>query len=91
VTITHPHHPLTGQPVEIVRIRRGSDPDRILRLPDGTHAAIAMRWTDYAASPEPTPHTGAGPLLDLEGLRQMVALLDHLRGPQRTPSRETTA
>ena len=91
MTITHPHHPLTGQHVDIVRLRRGPDPDRILRVPDGTHAAIAMSWTDYAASPEPTPRTGAIPLLDLEGLRQMVALLDHLRGQQRTPPRETTA
>ena len=89
MTITHPHHPLSGQHVDIVRIRRGPDPDLIIRLPDGTHTAIAMSWTDYAASPEPSPSAGAIPLLDLEGLRQMVVLLDHLRGQQRTPSQET--
>jgi hypothetical protein len=89
VTITHPHHPLSGQHVDIVRIRRGPDPDLIIRLRDGTHTAIAMSWTDYAASPEPTPSAGVIPLLDLEGLRQMVAFLDHLRGQQRTPSQET--
>src|SRR6516165_12645653 len=46
VTITHPHHPLRGQRCEVVFIRRGIDPDLILRLADGTHAAIAMSWTD---------------------------------------------
>ena len=90
MTITHPHHPLSGQRVDIVRIRRGPDPDLIIRLRDGTHTAIAMRWTDDAASPEPTPSAGVIPLLDLEGLRPMVAFLDHLRGPQRPPSQETT-
>src|SRR5260221_3785475 len=26
VTVTHPHHPLYGQQVEIIRVRRGPDP-----------------------------------------------------------------
>src|SRR6266700_5225917 len=26
VTVTHPHHPLYGQQVEIIRVRRGADP-----------------------------------------------------------------
>jgi hypothetical protein len=46
VTITPPHHPLCGQRCAVVRIRRGVDPDLILRLADGTHAAMAMSWTD---------------------------------------------
>ena len=87
VTITHPHHPLTGQRVDIVRIRRGPDPDLIIRLADGTYTAIAMSWTDYAASAEPIPRAGATPLLDIEGLWQIV----HLRKESRAPSRETPA
>jgi hypothetical protein len=89
VTITPPHHPLHGQHVDIVRIRRGPDPARIVRWPDGTHTASAMRWTDSAASPEPTPSAGVIPVLALEGLRQRVACLAHLRGPPRTPAQET--
>lgn len=85
VTITHPHHPLTGQRVDIVRIRRGPDPDLIIRLADGTHTAIAMRWTASAASAEPTPCAGATPLLDIEGLWQIVHLLAHLRQESRAP------
>jgi hypothetical protein len=46
VTITHPHHPLHGQRCEVVRIRRGVDPDLVIRLADGSHAAIAMSSTD---------------------------------------------
>lgn len=60
-------------------IRRGADPDLIVRLPDGHHAAIAMRWTDYAL-PEytisPPPLTG---LLDFQGLRQAAQLIANLR------------
>jgi hypothetical protein len=79
VTITHPHHPLRGHCVQIVRIRRGPDPDLIVRLPSGLHAAVAMSWTDYAAlpaleAPVPTPH-----LLEIEGLRRAAALIARLR------------
>ena len=52
-------------------------------------ALIYFGYTD-AASPEPTPSARVIPLLDLEGLRQMVAFLDHLHGQQRPPSQETT-
>src|SRR5204862_2845901 len=75
-TITHPHHPLCGQQVAIVRLRRGASPDLIVRLPDGNHAAIAMSLTDYGGASEQQPATSAAPaLLDLEGLRQAAALI----------------
>jgi hypothetical protein len=83
VTITHPHHPLRGQQVEIIQVRRGLDPDLIVRLPDGHHAAIAMSGTDWAS-----PHHGETPprpdhLLDLDGLRQARLLLDRISGEAR--------
>ena len=79
MTIIHPHHPLRGQRVQIVRIRRGPDPDLIVRLPDGLHAAVAMSWTDYAAlpalaAPSTTPH-----LLDIDGLRHAAEFIARLR------------
>ena len=85
--ITHPFHPLCGQQVEVVRVRRGADPDLIVRLPDGCHAALAMSWTDYAAPsglnldpPSVAPH-----LLDFDGLRQIAQLIDHFRQEGRYP------
>jgi hypothetical protein len=79
VTISHPHHPLRGQRVEIVRVRRGIEPDLIVRLPDGLHAALAVDWTDYlipdaAALSPPAPH-----LLAVDGLRQLVQLVAQVR------------
>jgi Family of unknown function (DUF5372) len=84
VTITHPHHPLRGQQLPIVCIRRGDKPDVIVRLPDGSHAAVALSATDYPADPLPAlPSAAAAHLLDLQGLRQLAQLVDDLRQPER--------
>jgi hypothetical protein len=87
VTITHPHHPLRGQRCEVVFIRRGVDPDLILRLADGTHAAIAMSWTDSGeAQTLSAAQSGPDlPRLDLQGLRQILQLFDQLRQEDRFP------
>jgi hypothetical protein len=79
VTIIHPCHPLNGQQVEVVRVRRGPDPDLIVRLPDGCHIAIAMSLTSYAGSIDTERLDERLPLLDLDGLRQIVAFMDALQ------------
>ena len=89
VTITHPHHPLYRQQVEVIRCRRGADPDLIVRLPDGRHAAVAMSWTDYAGATEPPTDPSPG-LLALAGLRQMVQWLDHWRQERRYDEESST-
>jgi hypothetical protein len=86
VTITHPHHPLRGQRVEIVRFHRGNDPDLIVVLPDGRHAAIALSSTDYASALESSPAVAAEHMLDLDGLRRVIQLLDRLAQPGDTTS-----
>lgn len=63
----------------MIRIRRGTDPDLIVRLPDGLHAAIAMSWTNYTAAAQPVPPPTSPHLLDLNGLRQVVQLIEHIR------------
>ena len=64
-----------------MRLRRGSDPDLIVRLPDGSHAAVAASSTDYAG-PSTAPSLTAPPaLLDLAGLRRLAELVAHLRTP----------
>lgn len=70
--MTHPHHPLYGHRVQLVRVRRGRDPDLIVRLPDGYHGAIAASLTDYAGAAPVDPAAGETPLLLLEGLWQMA-------------------
>ena len=44
VTITHPHHPLHGQTAEVIRIRRGVDPDLIVRTGGDTRTANFLVW-----------------------------------------------
>ena len=86
VTIIHPCHPLNGQQVEIVRVRRGPDPDLIVRLSDGRHAAVAMSMTSYAGPKENEWPDDRLHLLDLDGLRQIVAFLDALQVPTVSPA-----
>jgi len=86
VTVTHPHHPLLGQRVEIVRIRRGNDPDLIVALPDGRHTAIALSSTDYDSTPEIPPTVTAEHVLDLDGLRRVIQLLDRLAQAEHAAS-----
>ena len=78
VTITHPNHPLCGQQVEIIRIRRGVDPDIVVRLPNGHHVAIAMSGTDYANPGQSLPSTFFPHLLDFLGLLQTAKLVEHI-------------
>jgi hypothetical protein len=88
VTITHPHHPLRGQALPVVCIRHGEQPDVIVRLPDGSHAAVALHMTDYAADSPASPSPGTAPhLLDLQGLRRLAQFIDDLRRQGRLPQR----
>jgi len=87
VTIIHPHHPLRGQRCEVIRVRRGADPDVILRLPDGSRAAIALSWTDYGNVAPPEQSDSELPLLDLTGLRQAAQLIEQMRQEGRLPKR----
>jgi hypothetical protein len=82
VTVTHPCHPLHGQRVQLIRVRRGSDPDLIICLPDGYHGAIAASLTDYAGASE--ADSGATdatelPLLLIEGLWKMAQFIEQHR------------
>jgi len=88
VTITHPHHPLCGQQVEVIRVRRGADPDLIVRLPSGLHAAIAMSWTNYATASDPDSSPVSPHLLDVNGLHQIVQFIEQIRRNRCSPASE---
>ena len=77
--MTHPHHPLRGQRVQVVRVRRGPDPDLIIRMPDGYHGAIAASLTDYAGESEADPGLTEPPLLSVEGLWQIAQFIEQQR------------
>jgi len=86
VTITHPHHPLRGQQLPVVCVRHGERPDVIVRLPDGSHAAVALSATACAVDPSASlPPAAASHLLDLHGLRQLAQRIDALRRQGRLP------
>ncbi|MFL5666716.1 MAG: DUF5372 family protein [Ktedonobacteraceae bacterium] len=72
MTVTHPHHPLHGQRVQLIRVRKGPDPDLIIRMPDGYHGAIAASLTDYNGPPDPNVALIDPPLLAIEGLWQIA-------------------
>ena len=72
MTVTHPNHPLHGQRVQLIRVRRGPDPDLIIRMPDGYHGAVAASLTDYAGPVDPDLCVVAPPLLSIEGLWQIA-------------------
>ena len=70
--MTHPYHPLYGQRVQLIRVRRGPDPDLIICLSNGDHGAIAASLTDYAGAAPVDPDAVEPPLLSLEGLWQIA-------------------
>jgi hypothetical protein len=75
--------------VTVPRVRRGPDPDLILRFPDGFYGAIAASWTDYAVESGIAPFSDLPPLLDPLGLYQMAQLVAPLRNRHRSNEAET--
>ena len=69
----------------MVRVRRGADPDLIVRLPDGRHAAIARSWTAETLPPGGDEPSTVPPLLDVDGLRQLVVIIARIRAAPRVP------
>jgi hypothetical protein len=70
---------LYNQRVQIIRVRRGPDPDLIIRLPDGFHGAIAASLTDFAGASGVDPQSPASPLLSLDGLWKMTQFVAQRR------------
>jgi hypothetical protein len=89
VTVTHPYHPLYGKQVQIIRVRRGPDPDLIIRMPDGYHGAIAASLTDYAGASQADPSTASPSLLSIEGLWKITQFLEHIRQEASLAGRDT--
>lgn len=76
VTITHPHHPLTGRKLELLRAQRGRNSRLVVQLPDGSSRQIRRDWTDYHVSSDDPKHPVPSHLYTVEGLRQMITMLE---------------
>ena len=79
VTIIHPCHPLYSQRLKVVGLYRSDELWIIVQLPDSPHARIPAAWTDYGAPLEGDLPTAPRHLLDLDGLRQVIQVIDHIR------------
>lgn len=79
VRITHPHHPLAGTLVEVIRHRRGLRLGLIVRLPDGTSAGLSMEWVEPVQSEKVVEAEGQESELDVEGLRKMARVVGRLK------------
>jgi hypothetical protein len=74
VVLTHPTHPLRGQPLVVLHFRpKGDQPSVVVELPDGSVQAIPLAWTDRGA---PSPHQMAA---STDGRLSGLALLDLVR------------
>ena len=76
-------------------MRRGLDPDLIVRFPDGFHGAIAMSWTDYGSATDPfmikLAEQTSAPLLAIEGLIKASQLVTQLKRAQRSKNTNNRA
>jgi len=72
VRIIHPHHPLSGALVEVIRYRRNLRRGLIVRLPDGTAAGLSVEWVELVESGQSLKSGGQESELEVEGLRKMV-------------------
>lgn len=97
MTVTQPGHPRYLEKAQVIRVCKGSDPDLIVRFPDGRHSPIFASFTDYFANLPPqiekqttlTPTSADQPQLprlELKGLLRLVRFLQqHPTPPAALP------
>jgi hypothetical protein len=79
VTIIHPHHPLKGQKLELIRVLREPNSRLIVKLPDGASTHLERDWTDYAQLSGAVALPDSTHLLQIEGLRELIKMVDQTR------------
>jgi hypothetical protein len=91
VQVTYPHHPLTGQTVEVIRPYHKEDQSYWdIALPDGTRAFVPESWTRGDASP-PSLTPGELDARAVLALAKMVADLQAHHGQRGAPGDEHPA
>jgi len=75
ITITHPHHPLNGQTLELIGVLRGPNSRLVVRMPDGSPVHVVRDWTDYGRVSGDVELPAASHLLPVEGLRELIKII----------------
>lgn len=76
ITITHPHHPLSGQRIELLNVLRGPNSRLVVKMPDDSRALLPRDWTDYGCPAESCESVRVTHLLPVEGLRELIKIID---------------
>ena len=93
--MTHPHHPLFGQVVPILRPyhRQTGESQIVIPLPDGTQTFITESWTEPVDASLPTstsvPESLTRPWVNATGLLSLGKLVTALKAipdPERSPN-----
>jgi hypothetical protein len=75
ITITHPHHPLNGQKLELISVRRGPNSVLLVKMLNGVRARLPRDWTDYGCSSLDEASTDPAQFLSIEGLRKIIKII----------------
>ncbi|MBI5029774.1 MAG: hypothetical protein HZB51_04550 [Chloroflexi bacterium] len=93
--VIHPHHPLFGQIVPVLRPyhRQAGESQIVIPLPDGTQTFIAESWTEPVAASLPTspsvPESPTQPWVNATSLLSLAKLVVAFKAnpdPERSPS-----
>lgn len=79
ITVTHPHHPLRGQQLELVRVLQGVDSKLFVRHPEGRCFRIPRDWTDFEDRQAAHPVAPPERLLDISGLREVTVIISSIQ------------
>ena len=94
--ITHPHHPLSGQTVKVLRHARrpgSAEPCWLIETSTGARQLVAQAWCEPAPdslTPAPSPRPLLAPV-DVTILRRLVIMVRQLSASQEPHHDPTTA
>lgn len=86
VKITNNKHPYYGQVFQFVR-EIVQESAVVIRLPCGTAVSVPAAWTDYVIRLERPKLTASQPLLEKNGLAEVLMLLSEFRTDEAEPNK----
>jgi hypothetical protein len=89
VTVVYRHSQLYGQTFKVVHVDAHSDEILIVELLDGSLCKLARSWTELSRKQEHNLSAEPGLLLDPDGLRRMIAVIDRMKREGGSPDSGT--